>query len=208
MAKEKKFVALFENYMRRFERGGFLVGDVFKFNDGFKNDDSYKALGDNVKDLLDQMIESGLHIRVVGIKDTSPARYPGNEQTSSLNTVLDIALDTGGGRYTHYCSVPCGLGQPVQYAPNLLPIPDAMRRKDNVNIKPEEAEEDTENIQNLTARGAPGTEDHVGSPLTPTERSLPKQNTQIPSQPATPTQEVNSYTKNYLADLKKGPSAY
>tara|TARA_Y100001972_G_scaffold17508_1_gene19488 strand:- start:839 stop:1441 length:603 start_codon:yes stop_codon:yes gene_type:complete len=198
MAKEKKFVKLFENYMRRFERGGFLVGDVFKFNDDFKSHDAYKDLGDNIKELIDDMIESGLHIRVVNIKDTEPARYPGNEQTSSLKTVLDIALDTGGGRYSHYCSIPCALGQPVQYAPNLLPIPDAMRRKDNVNIKPEEAEEDTENRANLTAKGSTGSEDHVGTPLTPTERSLPKQNTPIPSKPATPSPEVTSYTKQYV----------
>ena len=193
MAKEKKFVKLFENYMRRFERGGFLVGDVFKFNDDFKSHDAYKGLGDNIKELIDDMIESGLHIRVVNIKDTDPARYPANDQTSSLKTVLDIALDTGGGRYSHYCSVPCGLGQPVQYAPNLLPIPDAMRRKDNVNIKPEEVEEDKDNIQNKTDRG--------NGELSNTERSLPKDNTPIPSEPATPSPEVNSYTKQYVGGL-------
>ena len=37
MAKVKKFVNLFESYMKRFERGGFLVGDIFKFNDNFKS---------------------------------------------------------------------------------------------------------------------------------------------------------------------------
>jgi len=187
MAKEKKFVKLFENYMRRFERGGFLVGDVFKFNDDFKSHDAYKDLGDNIKELIDDMIESGLNI-----KDTDPARYPANDQTSSLKTVLDIALDTGGGRFSHYCSVPCGLGQPVQYAPNLLPIPDAMRRKDKVNIKPEEAEEDKDNIQNKTDKG--------NGELSNTERSLPKDNTKIPSEPATPSPEVNSYTKQYITN--------
>jgi len=35
----KKFVNLHESYMRRYERGGFLVGDVFKFNDDFKSSD-------------------------------------------------------------------------------------------------------------------------------------------------------------------------
>jgi hypothetical protein len=65
-----------------------------------------------------------------------------------------------------------------------------MRRKDNVNIKPEEAEEDKDNIQNKTDRG--------NGELSNTERSLPKDNTQIPSQPATPSQEVNSYTKQYI----------
>jgi hypothetical protein len=193
MAKVKKFVNLFESYMKRFERGGFLVGDIFKFNDNFKSTEEYKCLGTNVHELLDQMVDSGLHVRVVGIKDTSPARYPANSDTSSLDVVLDIALDNGGGRMTHYCSVPCCLGQPVQYAPNLPPIPDAMRRNDKVTIKPEEAEEDTDNIQNKTDKG--------NGELSNTERSLPKTNTEIPCDPVTPSPAVTSYTHNYLKEL-------
>ena len=101
---DKKFVNLHESYMRRYERGGFLVGDVFKFNDNFKSSDSYRTLGSNTQGLIDQMLDSGLHIRVVGIKDTAPARYPANPATSSIDVNLDIALDTGGGRYSlvHY----------------------------------------------------------------------------------------------------------
>ena len=195
---DKKFVNLHESYMRRYERGGFLVGDVFKFNDNFKSTECYKALGAKTKTMIDQMIDSGLHIRVINIKDSEPARYPANSQTSSLDVVLDLALDTGGGRYSNFVSVPGELGETVLFAPNLLPIPDAMRRKDKVVIKPEEAEEDPNNIQNQTARGTTGTADHVGTPLSPTERSLPKQNTVIPSDPATPSPEARTYTQQYL----------
>jgi len=205
---EKKFVSLHESYMKRYERGGFLVGDVFKFHDDYKSKDCYKAIGAKTKQAIDQLIDSGLHIRVINIKDTEPARYPANSQTGSLNVVLDLALDTGGGRYSNFVSVPGDLGETVLYAPNLLPIPDAMRRKDKVTIKPEEAEEDPNNIQNQTARGTTGTADHVGTPLSPTERSLPKQNIDIPSDPATPSMKAASYTQQYLGDLTKGPSAY
>ena len=194
---DKKFVNLHESYMRRYERGGFLVGDVFKFNDNFKSSDSYKALGSNTQGLIDQMLDSGLHIRVVGIKDTAPARYPANPATSSIDPNLDIALDTGGGRYSHYCTIPCCLGQAVEYYPNLLPIPDAMRRKSNVNIQPEEVGEDEEMLSNRADRG--GTEPHD---LTPIERSLPTKNTEIPCDPVTPSPAVASYTNQYLSDLK------
>ena len=153
MAKSNKFTTLLESYMRRNQRGGFLVGDVFKFNDKFKNEDGYKDLADVVKTSIDSMIDSGLHIRVINIKDTSPARYPASDQTSSLDVVLDIALDTGGGRYTDQCSIPGGLGSCEQYAPNLLPIPDEQRRKSKVNIKPEEVDESEENPANYTDRG-------------------------------------------------------
>ena len=193
----KKFVNLHESYMRRYERGGFLEGDVFKFNDNFKSSDSFKALGSNTQGLIDQMLDSGLHIRVVGIKDTEPTRYPASSDQSSLDVNLDIALDTGGGRYSHYCTIPCCLGQAVQYAPNLLPIPDAMRRKSKVNIKPEEVVEDEEMLSNRADRG--GLEPHE---LTPTERSLPTKNTKIPCDPVTPSPAVTSYTQQYLGDLK------
>ena len=203
-----KFVTLHESYMKQYQRGGFLVGQVFEFNDDFKSEEGYKKLGQSTKELIDQMIDSGLHIRITDIKDTSPARYPANTQTSSLDVVLDLALDQMGGRYTHHVSVPGSLGQAVEYAPNLLPIPDRVRRKDKVIIKPEEAEEDPNNIQNRTARGTTGTADHVGTPLSPTERSLPKQNTEIPCDPATPSPAAASYTLQYMSDLKKGPSMY
>jgi hypothetical protein len=199
----KKFVNLHESYMRRYERGGFLVGDVFKLNDDYQSTDCYKALPKSVKDMLTKMSDSGLHIRVVGIKDTAPTRYPASSDQSSLDVNLDLALDEGGGRYSHYVTVPGLLGHSVQYAPNLLPIPDAMRRKDKVTIKPEEFVEDEEHLSNRSDRG--GTEPHG---LTPTERSLPKQNTEIPCDPVTPSPAVTSYTDKYLSDLKKGPSMY
>ena len=153
MAKSNKFTTLLESYMKRYERGGFLVGDVFKFNDNFKSHNAYKDHADNVKGNIYSMIDSGLHSRVINIKDTSPARYPASDQTSSLDVVLDIALDTGGGRYTDQCSIPCCLGSCEQYAPNLLPIPDEQRRKSKVTIKPEEVDESEENPANYTDRG-------------------------------------------------------
>ena len=189
---DKKFVSLHESYMRRYERGGFLVGDVFKFNDNFKSSDEFKSLGTNTQELLQQMIDSGQHVRVVGIKDTTSARYPANTDTTTLDVVLDLALDDGGGRYSHHVSIPSNLGQAEEFYPNLPPIPDAFKKKGNVNIKPEEAE---------TAK-APEARDE--SP----DRALPDSNVDIPSDAVTPSPAATSYTQQYLGDLTKGPSAY
>jgi hypothetical protein len=189
-------MSLFESAMGRYQRGGFLVGDIFKFSDNFKSHDEYKSLGQNVKDFIDEMIESGLNIKVVNIKDDAPQRYPAGDNSSSLHTVLDIALDNTGGRFTHRCSIPCCLGQPGESPyPNLDTIPDEFHRKDKVNIKPEEVSEDEENLANKTDRG--------DGKLSQTERKLPTQNTQIPSSAATPSMEVNAYTKDYMKNLKR-----
>lgn len=189
---DKKFVSLHESYMRRYERGGFLVGDVFKFNDNFKSTDEFKSLGTNTQELLQQMIDSGQHVRVVGIKDTTSARYPANADTTTLDVVLDLALDDGGGRYSHHVSIPSNLGQSEEFYPNLPPIPDAFKRKSNVVIKPEEAE----------TTQAPEARD--GN----TERALPDSNVDIPSDAVTPSPAATSYTQQYLGDLTKGPSSY
>lgn len=190
----KKYLTLVEAYLSRFQRGGFLVGDVFKFNDNFKTTEQYKKLGLNVKDMIDQMIETGLNVRVVGIKDTTSPRYPGNPQTSSSDVELSLALDNGGGRYSHYINISPEMGQPLDIYPNLPPIPDAARRKDNVNIKPEELER-MDNIANKTDRG-------TGS-YVDTEISLPTDNTTLPSVQASPSPALASYTHEYLKDLAK-----
>jgi len=180
MTSRKKFVTLYESYMRRYQRGGFQVGDVFVFNKNFKSDESYKSLGQNIKDHIDQMIETGLHIRVVNIKDTAPQRYTAGDIGASLTVNLDLAVDIGGGRYMHYVTIPCCLGEPVTYGQNLPPIPDAMRRHDRVNIKPEEYKRSD-------------------------GKSLPTKNVAIPSKPVTPSPAVGSkqtsYTEQYVALL-------
>jgi hypothetical protein len=190
----KKYLTLVKAYLSRFQRGGFLVGDVFKFNDNFKTLDCYKNLGQNVKDMIDQMVETGLHVRVVGIRDKGAPRYPGNPQTSSNDVELSLALDNGGGRYTHYINLSPEMGQPDISYPNLPPIPDAAVRKSKVNIKPEEVEE-VDNVANKTDRGTGAYMD--------TERSLPKDNTTLPSVQATPSPAVTSHTHEYLKDLAK-----
>lgn len=191
----KKYLTLVEAYLSRYQRGGFLVGDVFKFNDNFKSEECYANLGHNVKDMIDQMIESGLHIRVVGIRDKGAPRYPGNPQTSSNEVELTIALDNGGGRYTHYVNIYPELGSSETFYPNLPPIPDAVIRKSKVNINPEELEE-IENVANKTDRG--------DGKYSDTERSLPKSNTSLPTKKAPqPMAAGASGTYKYLKDIEK-----
>ena len=193
MARQKKFLPLFESYFSRYERGGFLVGDVFKFNSDFKSAEGYKKLGQNTKDMIEQMVDSGLHVRVVGIKDSTSPRYPGNPQTSSTDVELTLALDNGGGRYSHYVNIYPDLGTPETFYPNLPPIPDAVVRPNNVNIKPEEVEQG-DNPANKTDKG--------DGKLSDTNISLASTNPTLPSEPATPSPAVGSYTHGYMQGIK------
>lgn len=184
---DKKFETLFEAAMDRYQRNGFLYGDRIEFVDGFKTHEEYKELGENVRELLDQMINSGLNIRVTGIKSKYPSYYAASPTQSTGQVFLDIALDSGGGRYTHLCTIPSCLVKPLEDYPNLPPIPDEVRRKNKITIKPEEMEQDEEHISRKTDRGT-GT-------LSNTELSTPDSNTTIPSKPASPDPAVNAYVK-------------
>jgi len=194
MAK-RRYLTLVENYMKRFERGGFLVGDVLKFNDNFSSSPSFKKLGTNIQELVNQMIESGLHVRVVGIRDAIPGARSPAPDVAGAEVVLDIALDNGGGRYTHYASIPTDLVSPETYYPNLPPIPDAVRKNYPVDLKPKELVPDDKAITNVTDKGD-------GKHST-SDYKLGQSNNTIPSQPATKSPEVNSYTKDYLKGLKE-----
>jgi len=189
-----KYLTLVENYLRRFERGGFQIGDIFKFNKNFKSSDDYKELGQNLKDAIDDMLDSGLHIRVVGINDTTGQRYPGAPETASSDVELTIALDNTGGRFSHYIKVSPSLGQPESPYPGLAAIPDSVKRKSNINIKPKELEKQ-DNISRKTDRG--------DGKLSDTNLSLPTANTTLPSKSASPSSAVNAQTREYLKGLQK-----
>jgi hypothetical protein len=147
-------------YPARGTQGGFQQNDVFKFNDNFKSDEAYKALATNVKDIVDEFIDTGLHLRVRGIS-------PDGDKVT-------LSVDHGGGRYVGNVDVPCCLGEPVDFGVNLPPIPDVQKRKDNININPQEIEQDEENPSNMSDRG--------DGNLSKTERTLQKE----------------SYTKQYM----------
>lgn len=183
----KKFKTLFEAAMNRYQRSGFLYGDRVEFVDNYKSHDEYKDLGQNVKDMLDQMVNSGLHIRVTDIKNKYPSITAANSTQSTGQVFLDIALDSGGGRYTHLCTIPSCLVKHIDDGHNLPPIPDAFRRKNKFTFKPEELEQDEEHITRKTDRGS--------GKLTPTELSLPKSNTKLPSEPASKDPAINAYVK-------------
>jgi len=103
----KKFVKLYESVLSRYTNGGFLVGDYVKFNKDYDKQEEFNSLGQNVKDMISEILSSGLNIRIVGIKDVYPLSKPGNPDVRNGNNItIDIALDNGGGRMTHYVTIP------------------------------------------------------------------------------------------------------
>lgn len=176
---EKKFIKIMESALSRYTRGGFLVGDYVTFVKGYKSDEKYKELNEIVKDAIEELIKSSLHIRVVGVDDYSPVRYPGNPDTANGIVSVKIAADHGGGRMFGNITVPPCILSVVDYYPNYAPFPDSLTRPNNEIIKPEEAEK-------------------VNGGIKGGDYSLPTKNTKLKGS----KKKAESYTTNYLAGLK------
>jgi|11_taG_2_1085331.scaffolds.fasta_scaffold00266_3 hypothetical protein len=172
MAKNNKFLSLLEKYQSRFEQKGFLVGDVIKFDDNFKSHESYKDLPDNVKEVLDSYIDSGLHIRVTSVDGSGE---------------MVVAQDHGGGRFVGKVTIPCCLGAPVDFGDNLAPIPEVQRHETKVDIKPVEVPELPENPTD-----APTQVPHEGGNTT---HPIDEEDEEVVEESA---KEDTSYTQQYL----------
>jgi hypothetical protein len=192
----KKFLEICESVTQRYTRGGFLVGDFVKMVDGHERHEPYKMLGSNVKEMITQMLQTGLNLRVVGINDAMPARYPGNPETSNGEVRVTIAVDNGGGRYTHYCDIPVCCVEPVDHYPNLAPIPDVCVRPNGTIIKPEEL---VMNTSNKLAVDQTMMADQGGSKKK-VNISLPTKNIKIPAHTVkgAKSPSVDNYTINYM----------
>jgi len=65
---EKKFNKIYESYVSRFTRGGFLTGDLVKVRDNYKSTEGYKQLSPEYQAKLDDLLASDLNLRVSGIR--------------------------------------------------------------------------------------------------------------------------------------------
>ncbi len=149
---EKKFDKLYESYVSRYTRGGFLTGDLVKLKDGYKTIDCYKHLSDDLKKILDELNASDLNLRVNDIQNKYPSKQPGNTDNSNGEIVLTVTQETAPGRYDGNYTFPSSLFDVSNVYPNLMPIPNSLVRPNKTNIKPEE----------LTGGYEEAEEDYVG----------------------------------------------
>ena len=181
---EKKFIKLIETTITRVTRGGFFAGDYVKFVKNYKSKKEYKDLNDSVKEAIDDLAKSKLNVRVVGINDKQPLRYPGNADLMTGEVILALSEDQGGGRTHGNVFVPACLCKVVDHYPNLAPLP-AEWNYDNKEIhKPVEVKAVDGGASGITYE-------------------LPKTDTKIkPSSSKKKTVNNESYTSDYLSGME------
>lgn len=186
----RKFETLFESVYQRYQRdGGLLVGDYVEFNKNYKSSEQYKELTDEVKAVVDGLVDSGLNLRIVDDKSYYPATVPAGPAGNGYKLMVTVAIDEGGGRYSNYVTVCPSLLTRIDTYPNLMPPSDKREIKRDVNIKPKDVEQDEENQSNLSDVAGKGK-------LGFGDRKLHNKNVTLPSKTAAST------TAMYLKGLK------
>lgn len=188
----RKFLKLVENTITRMSNGSFLTGDLVKLAKNYKSKDSYKKLNDAQKEYIDTYFDSDKNYYIVNVKTDALTPGPGNSDNRGTTFYVDVALELANGRYDNQgkVTVPSDILERIDTGINRHPVPDSDRYENKVQIDPVEAEENEEQQQTMTQQG---------DSLKKSEISNPRQNTKIPSSPATKSPAVKeSYTANYM----------
>lgn len=191
---KSKFDMLFEANFTRYQGGGYLTGDVIKLKEGWANDDWCRTAPAQVIETLKQLDESDLVLRVSSVKAVRPAVNSSVDQAAQIDDFhVDIAQESAPGRFSGvFITVPQHLIELNGPNDKLPEIPDSLKKKYDVDVKPTELEEDSgsEDQQDISKFTNPkqqtGTDDKVNRQMT--GQNIKQTNVE----PAT------SYTAGYL----------
>ena len=141
-----KFEQVIESTLVRFQQGGLLVGEVVKIKKKALTHPKVKEMGDNVKANIEMLMQTDLNLRVTAIKsirgsigDMSDG-LGGGTTSAPTDFWVDVAVEHAPGFTSNPITLPIEVLDRVELGANLAPIPDSLKRKGNVNIKPVEVD--------------------------------------------------------------------
>ena len=149
----KKFDAIYEAVVSRNNVGGYLNGDIVKFRPSYKSTACYKSMHTPMQTELDELVKSGLNIKVVQVGDKLANVSMANQHKTADQAVITVAGDQGGGRYYNSITVSADMIDMVDAGDPSPNIPDQYYRKDATNFKPVEWKADQQNITRVTDKG-------------------------------------------------------
>jgi hypothetical protein len=150
----QKFDSIYESVVSRFQCGGFLPGDIVTFRKTYKSADCYKSLPTKVQRELDELVKSGLNIRVTQVGNNLSGTTANNQHKTASSAVITVAGDQGGGRHYGMITVSPDMIDLVEDDyPNTGKVPDQFKRKEKIIIKPEKVVNDPNHITRVTDKG-------------------------------------------------------
>jgi len=195
----RRFNKLYEATLPRYTRGGFLTSDRVRFIDNALKTEFFKNQPESVKTAVNDLINSGLNLRVRNVKSAMPAVMgAGNPDDYGYSFSIEIVPEIAPGTYdvNKAVTVPANLLVHQNDGINLPPIPDKLKYDNKVQIKPEEVKINDDKTL-LTPRSETHMSD-VGGKLEKGDRELKNVNVKIPSKPAEGNRDPATYTAQYL----------
>lgn len=191
----KKFPVVLESYLQKYTRGGFLTGDMVKIKSDLFRSDFFKRQTKGYQDKVKGWSDSDLLIRVSSVKPIRPTTQgSGNSEITGSVFDVDITQEIAPGRYVDFLTIPAEFLEPYSNGINLPPIPDSLKRKDKVQIKPEQENDEDQQVAHTLY-----SDDGKGK-LIKGDRKLLNKNVKIPASPAQGEKNpsVKSYVHKYL----------
>jgi hypothetical protein len=150
----KKFDAIYEAVISRYNVGGYLPGDIIKFRPDYKSSETYKAMPSLMKQELDELANSGLNIKVVQIGTRVDNHSISVNPKLANDVVITIAGDHGGRHFGTIAVAPdmIDLEDPNNPTPK---VPDQFKWDDSkyTKFEAEEYKPDEKNITRVTDKG-------------------------------------------------------
>jgi len=148
-----RFDKIFESVVSRYQVGGYLPGDVVAFRPSYKSTDCFKSMNSAMQKEIDELIKSGLNIRVIQVGDKMSGASAGNQHKSADMVVVTVAADQGGGRYYNSYTVTPNMIDLVDQSDFTVKVPEKFYHNSKVDLKPVEYVTDQQNITRLTDKG-------------------------------------------------------
>ena len=196
----KRFLNLYESWMGRYNHSGFLVGDIVKFKDDALKHEFLKTQASDITNVIKELIDCGCTLRVKNVINNYPSVMgAGNSDDAGPDFSIEVCRELAPGLFdgSGVLAHPDML-EIIDVYPNLTPVPDKLKRKEKINIKPVEVkDEEGEEVPFYSPKLNTRRSDVHGK-MEAGDRSLKNVNTQIPAEPAVGHKDPASYTANYL----------
>lgn len=133
----KRFDALYEHKLERYQQGGIIVGDRVRFKKDALNLEYVKSRAQSFQEIIKACMEPtfDLNLRVGAIKSIYPTttqNYTGGSEAPD-GVFLDIYIEYAPGLYRNPMTVPIAAVEVIDDGNNRGPVPDSLKRPNNIH---------------------------------------------------------------------------
>lgn len=147
MSFKGKYEQIIESTLGRYQQGGIMGGDIVKIKKNALNHPKVKDMAENLKGNIKMLMDTDLNITVIGVRSTRDSRGEMSDGLGLSSTTaptdfwLDVAVLHSPGLRGDPITIPIEVAERVDFGGNMPSVPDSLKRKGKINIKPVDASE-------------------------------------------------------------------